>query len=385
MKNGSVFNLQSSLIQASILAAREKRAFLRKQWATLGKNALSVSLNIPGYPKSTPLFSAFFNQVLAEFKRFLRARRILIETQQEVCLCNEAGDFYLVPLGADKPLTEIKALCETFEERHCLGRLIDVDITDQAFQPISSKKLKRCFLCEQPAIVCMREHTHSYQDLRDLIAAQVEAYLAQTRQKWVCQQLASIALKASLYEIAISPKPGLVDCFDQGAHQDMDYFTFLDSTAALAGYFEEFARSGYTFQADDFPSALPLIREIGLLMEAAMFQATKGVNTQKGLIFLMGLSLFAASYIIARDGRFDVSNCQTVIAGICRNLVQNELAAMATKAEQTHGEICFQRYGELSGGVRKEAEDGFPAVFEHGLPELKTQLEIGNSETQKLR
>ena len=65
----------------------------------------------------------------------------------------------------------------------------------------------------------------------------------------------------------------------------MDYFTFLASTSVIAGYFEELALSGYTFQGDDLREALPVIREIGLKMEAAMFSATHGVNTQKGSSF----------------------------------------------------------------------------------------------------
>lgn len=357
----------------SILAAREKRAFLRRQCVAAGQGALSLSLNIPGAPKCAPLFSACFDVVLAELKRFLLAHRIMIAMEQEICERDEAGDFYLVPLNTEYAFSDIKALCERFEETHPLGRIIDVDLTDQQGNPVSSHKLKRCFLCENPAIVCMREQTHSYQELREHILTQIQHYLEKDRKRQICRQLAALALKATLYEIALSPKPGLVDRFDCGAHQDMDYFTFLNSSAALAGYFEEFALLGYTFQAEDLNDALPLIRQIGLAMEAAMFRETGGVNTHKGLIFLFGLSIFAAAYLLARHPGFQGQQCRKVIANICDNLVQQELYTF-TNQEHTHGAFCFREYGELYGGARKEAQEGFPSVFEHGLPELKAQL-----------
>jgi holo-ACP synthase / triphosphoribosyl-dephospho-CoA synthase len=360
-------------LRDKILIAREKRASLREQCSRAGSDSLSLSLNIPGYPKNTPLFSAFFDDVLSECKRFLQAHGIQIQTSQEVRQSDEAGDFYLVPLANGRPLAAVKALGETFERRHPLGRIIDVDLADCRLQPVSSGKLKQCLLCEQPAAVCMREATHTHQELREHLVRGIRRYLADRGKHRTCKQLAELALKAILYEISVSPKPGLVGRFEQGAHRDMDYFTFLRSTSVIAGHFEELALSGYTFQKDDLHEALPAIREIGLKMEAAMFSATHGVNTQKGLIFLIGLVLFSAAYGIARDGTFGATPCRETIAAICANLVRNELVAI-TGAEPSHGIACFQRYGSEGGGVRKEAEDGLPSAFEQGLPELKSAL-----------
>lgn len=363
----------SDNIRENILAAREKRAFLRQQCAVAGSGAMSVSLNIPGYPKCTPLFSAFFDQILTEVQRFFCAQRVRLDSKREICLDDEAGHFYLVPLQQGASLPLIKSLGEIFEETHPLGRVIDIDVTDQYAQPISSHKCKPCFLCEQPAIVCMREQTHTYQELRAAIALRVTNYLEQQRQTRICKQLAAIAAKAVLYEISLSPKPGLVDRWNQGAHQDMDYVTFLGSSAAIMVYFEELAVAGYIFREQDASRALPAIRTIGLKMEAAMFHTTGGVNTHKGLIFLLGLSLFTAAVLLAQHGAFQRTRCRQLIAQICQNLVQHELVS-DVNAEQTHGVQCFREYGSLYGGAREEAEKGFPAVFEHGLPEFTSQL-----------
>jgi holo-ACP synthase / triphosphoribosyl-dephospho-CoA synthase len=361
-------------MREKILSAREQRALLRQQCSRSGNGSLSVTLNIPGYPKSLRLFSEFFEDVLPEFKEFMQAHRISIDAAREVRQIDEAGDFYLVPLLDSKPTDAIKALAETFEERHPLGRIIDIDVMDSRLQPITSGKLKKCLLCERPATVCMRETTHSYEELREHVLGRVRSYLSDRIKQRACKQLAALALKAILFEISASPKPGLVGRFEQGAHHDMDYFTFLSSTSVLAVHFEELALAGYEFEGSDLRDALPVIRSIGLKMEAAMFSATKGVNTQKGLIFLIGLSLFSASRAIAADGVFTAARCGETIAAICRGIVQSELVKETDSIDQTHGKTCFRRYGGEAGGVRKEAEDGLPAVFELGLPELKLSL-----------
>ena len=41
---------------------------------------------------------------------------------------------------------------------------------------------------------------------------------------------------ALLGEVYTTPKPGLVDLQDNGAHQDMDYRTFEKSTCAIVPY-----------------------------------------------------------------------------------------------------------------------------------------------------
>ncbi|HCX03804.1 MAG TPA: triphosphoribosyl-dephospho-CoA synthase, partial [Clostridiales bacterium] len=44
-------------------------------------------------------------------------------------------------------------------------------------------------------------------------------------QKLICNKISNAALKALLYEVSVSPKPGLVDRFNNGSHTDMDMFT----------------------------------------------------------------------------------------------------------------------------------------------------------------
>ena len=57
-------------------------------------------------------------------------------------------------------------------------------------------------------------------------------------------KLAQQAQLALLYEVTCLNKPGLVDPVDAGAHQDMDVFTFLESSVVLTPYFETFVQAG---------------------------------------------------------------------------------------------------------------------------------------------
>ena len=56
--------------------------------------------------------------------------------------------------------------------------------------------------------------------------------------------LGTIASHATLSEVFTAPKPGLVDRFGPGSHDDMDFYTFLLSACSLAPYWPEQALAG---------------------------------------------------------------------------------------------------------------------------------------------
>ena len=87
------------------------------------------------------------------------------------------------------------------------------------------------------------------------------------------KRTAENAQRALLFEVAVTPKPGLVDRHNAGAHRDMDVFTFIDSACALRPYFETCARIGLAHRGKTRGRALTL-RVPGLLAEDAMRRAT---------------------------------------------------------------------------------------------------------------
>ena len=111
----------------SILAAREQRVLLKKQLSLKGYPCVSLSLNVPGFPKSNPTLKAFFNLCLVELKYFLKARLIEVLDNDAIVVTDDAGDYYLAPCSAGSlGMPELKQILEDFEEGHELGRFIDV-------------------------------------------------------------------------------------------------------------------------------------------------------------------------------------------------------------------------------------------------------------------
>lgn len=104
--------------------------------------------------------------------------------------------------------------------------------------------------------------------------------------------IAHLATQALQTELDTTPKPGLVDKDNNGAHRDMDYALMQLSINTLHPYFMRLAFLGF---ADTLPSHT-VIRDAGIEAEKAMLEATNGVNTHKGALFSMGLAVVAAAY-----------------------------------------------------------------------------------------
>ena len=104
--------------------------------------------------------------------------------------------------------------------------------------------------------------------------------------------IAHLATQALQAELDTTPKPGLVDKENNGAHRDMDYALMQLSINTLHPYFVRLALLGF---ADTLPSHTS-IRDAGIEAEKAMLEATNGVNTHKGALFSMGLAVVAAAY-----------------------------------------------------------------------------------------
>ena len=58
------------------------------------------------------------------------------------------------------------------------------------------------------------------------------------------KKIGSLALESMLIEVSVTPKPGLIDMNNSGAHRDMSFFTFMKSAASLNTCFEDFAEAG---------------------------------------------------------------------------------------------------------------------------------------------
>lgn len=187
----------------------------------------------------------------------------------------------------------------------------------------------------------------------------------------------SFAREALLKEVMTTPKPGLVDRKDNGAHRDMDVHTFEVSAQALEPYFGQMAWKGYVWRQQ--PESLFLrIRSMGIQAEREMFRWTNGVNTHKGAIFTMGILAASAGQIYARTGKADLDEIFVYARQMCETVLETEIQAMLHRDPMTHGEQLLCSCGER--GIRGEAQNGFPVIREVACPVLKQCLEEGIEE-----
>jgi len=263
-----------------------------------------------------------------------------------------------------------------------LGRLFDIDVLNEGPCKISRRDvgmiLRKCIVCNDFAINCITSRKHKRKEIIEKVNKMIDDFSAQSFDYWV-NKIGEIALKSILLELSCTTKPGLVDRFNSGANQDMVFTTFINSTAAIAYGLYQFVRLGID-NTDKIEEILPHLRKIGIGMERNMFEATGGINTQKGLIFLEGLICTAAGSLIKEGKKLSPEQICQKIKKICKGIVDKELKILygsSLRKKLTNGERLFLKYG--ISGIRGEAERGFPTVREKGLPALRAGLKDGLS------
>lgn len=194
-------------------------------------------------------------------------------------------------------------------------------------------------------------------------------------QKERIDRIGACAIEAMLYEVSATPKPGLVDRANNGAHHDMDFFTFMSSAAALRGSFDAFARIGVQHQAGPLHEMLPALQQAGRTAEQQMFALTQGVNTHKGMIFSLGMLAGAAGRLAAQGETLSAEKLCRTVAALCTGITAAAYAGIREQGQLTKGEAMYLKYGVT--GVRGEVENGFPTVRRTGLPVCRELREKG--------
>ncbi|MDV5138761.1 triphosphoribosyl-dephospho-CoA synthase CitG [Chimaeribacter arupi] len=196
------------------------------------------------------------------------------------------------------------------------------------------------------------------------------------------EQLVQQMGEALLQEVMLTPKPGLVDKRNNGAHRDMNLGLFVRSIEALLSQMPRFYDLGFSTAALAPVQVLPMLRPLGLAGEAQMLRTTGGVNTHKGAIFAFGLLLAAAGRLTALQRPLAQQPLCETVSHFCRGLVQRELGGIT--APRTAGERLYQQHGLT--GARGEAESGFHTVRSVALPTWRRMMaKTGQKEQAQLQ
>lgn len=84
--------------------------------------------------------------------------------------------FFLIQM----PMVDVKRMSCEIEDTHPLGRLFDIDVIDEDVSPVPRSSIgkvgRKCLLCDKEARYCMRNHTHSREELQQKIQQMIDAY-----------------------------------------------------------------------------------------------------------------------------------------------------------------------------------------------------------------
>ena len=175
--------------------------------------------------------------------------------------------------------------------------------------------------------------------------------------------------KALLGEVYTTPKPGLVDRRDTGAHTDMNVHTFEVSTEAVIPGLTQMFLEACVWK--NTPESLFLhIREIGKETEKAMYCATGGVNTHKGLIFTLGIINAAAGFCLGHKRKLQMTELFETSQQMTEQILEDEFEKIRLRHPVSHGEQVYQLYGQK--GIRGEAQKGFPVLRDIAWPMLRS-------------
>lgn len=305
-----------------ILCARDRRVDAqRRLLQTHNAPLVSFTLNIAGPVKVTPLTALAFDAGLEALYNAL-GRPAAAEIIRP-------ATGYEALLVYHRPAAELKEICLALETATPAGRLYDLDVLDVNGEKLSRREARTCLVCGGPVTVCSRSRAHGLEAITGRTHELLAAHAAEV--------LAAMAADAMEQEVRLTPKPGLVDMQNNGAHADMDLPLFLRSIRGVTPCFRQMVLLGLS-GAD-----VPTLQMEGQRAEAAMLRATGGVNTHKGAVFSFSVLLAAAGRALATGGDlFDHA------VAIVEQLVP---------PENTHGAAVAARY--RVGGARAEALSGF--------------------------
>ncbi|MDO4572555.1 MAG: GNAT family N-acetyltransferase [Clostridia bacterium] len=181
-----------------------------------------------------------------------------------------------------------------------------------------------------------------------------------------------LAVEALTAEAEATPKPGLVDQNNGGAHEDMNLPLLKRSAAALGPFFARFAALGQAEAGLPLEGRLAPLRASGMEAERAMLAASGGVNTHRGAIFTLGM----LCYLAGRGPSTEPAGLCAAAARLCAGLTA-ELPEAAS-----HGGRAWSAHG--ARGARGEAEDGYPTLLRVALPAYEGELARGATDNDAL-
>ncbi|WP_176239138.1 triphosphoribosyl-dephospho-CoA synthase [Mariniplasma anaerobium] len=322
----------------SILIAREKRFEYITELSKTYPSIIVLKANTPGPDKNR--YSSFF--LIDQFNRIIESK---FQFDFKTLKKGFDGPYYVYAfstiLSKDTKLELID-----IENTNMLGRLIDIDLYINAKMISRSNfeiDLRGCMICNHSAIDCMRNKRHSVEEILNHIDARILYYLNLS--------IGPIIKSAMYDELNLDDKFGLVTPTSSGSHTDMDYAIMIKSIDILNPYFLDMFELGFKFE--DEKILFQKARIIGINAERDMLNNSNGINTYKGLIYILGFVLLALGYIVKHNKPFDsiFSRIKDLSKDVLNDF-KNDINSAGVNA--------YKNY--QIKGIRGEVHDGLPTV-----------------------
>ena len=351
-----------------MLEAREKRVERQEKLLKECSCLVCFTMNIAGPFKISDCIIRAYAEGVAKIYRLLEQNGVEIIKAEQIIEKTGVESYIALHQNPYK----IKQLMVRIEDNFELGRLFDIDVIKSDGEKVSRADIgmdgRSCMICGSEGSGCARSRRHSVEELQLHFIKTICDYFNNQYADYLAQQ----AVKALLYEVSVTPKPGLVDRDNNGSHKDMNFYTFINSSTALYDYFKKCALKTVELSNKTPQCVFQNLRYLGLEAENKMYQHTIGVNTHKGAIFSLGLMIAATAYLSENGRETTVEN----ILEICSQMAQLSLADFENNnLHQSFGKQIFEQ--KNIKGIRGQAAAGYPDV-KPALELLKYSLKNGD-------
>ncbi|MFK5881312.1 MAG: citrate lyase holo-[acyl-carrier protein] synthase [Sulfurospirillum sp.] len=133
---------------------------------------LSLSINIPGFNKLSEDARIIFDAALDEITK---TNLKILETQKF-----KVSSGYEAQIAIDADVVKLKKIVVEIEQKHPLGRFMDIDVISRDKKQITRKDIfmssRVCFICDCDAKICARSAKHPLEELLLFIHNRVQSY-----------------------------------------------------------------------------------------------------------------------------------------------------------------------------------------------------------------
>lgn len=160
IKLNNLDKIRIAILEAKELRWKKQLAYIEELHSTI----ISFKFNIPSWPKNSPIIDHAWEKAFEAFTSYLIDKKINFDVMDKSNTILGPESFIRVNMLAE----EFKKISIEFEENYQFGRLLDIDVIGINKKPIDRDIKRKCYICNNLAINCMRANKHSPKEAREV-------------------------------------------------------------------------------------------------------------------------------------------------------------------------------------------------------------------------